>query len=63
MAMCRERYAMRQNGGEVEQDPETLWLATRQCMANLAGQQDYGHRIAAVSLSAQISWSTAKTVR
>jgi sugar (pentulose or hexulose) kinase len=55
VASRRERYSLLQNGGQVEQDPETLWLAARRCMADLAGQSDFGNRIAAVSLSAQMS--------
>jgi len=55
VASRRERYALLQNGAQVEQDPETLWLAARQCMADLAGIPEFASRIAAVSLSAQMS--------
>ncbi len=54
-ASCRERYALLREGVKIEQDPETLWLAARQCLANLAGKSDSRDPIAAVSLSAQMS--------
>ena len=55
VASCRERYALQQDGGQVEQDPETLWQAARKCLRDLAADPARGQRIAAVSLSAQMS--------
>jgi sugar (pentulose or hexulose) kinase len=54
-ASCRERYAVQHEGGKVEQDPEILWQAARRCLEDLAGNPAFGQRIAAISLSAQMS--------
>lgn len=55
VAACRERYAILHAGRQVEQDPETLWSAACHCLTSLAGKSDKRDRIAAVSLSAQMS--------
>jgi xylulokinase len=55
VATCRERYSVQHDGPQVEQDPEMLWQAARKCLADLAADPDLGKRIAAVSLSAQMS--------
>jgi xylulokinase len=55
VASCRERYSLHHDGAQVEQDPEILWQAAVKCLKDLAAEPGCARRIAAVSLSAQMS--------